>query len=175
MPGRIALCVCFLLLTAIGPGLSQSTALLTGSVIDSSGAIVAGAQVKCSNTDTDFSVTAISNNEGLFGFPYLPVGLYEVAVSRLGFETLVRRYTGQTLDLNLTLTVGQTSQSVEVTSPVPLVQTASSEVRTTVDSRQMAALPLNGRNTFDLAALTPVSVNTDAGTVPANLTIPDCR
>ena len=78
----------------------------------------------------------------------------------------MRLYTGQTLDLKLTLVVGQASQSVEVTSPVPVVQTATSEVRTIIDSRQMGDLPLNGRNTFDLAVLTPGSINTDAGTVP---------
>ncbi len=159
-----------LLLSLTGLCFCQSTALLTGSVSDPSGGIVAGAQVKCWNTETDLRMTAVTNSEGLFRFPDLPVGPYEVSVSHQGFETLVRRgirlYTGQTLDVNLKLTVGQTSQSVEVSSPVPLVQTASSEVRTTVDSRQMADLPLNGRNSFDLAVMTPGSVNTDAGTVP---------
>src|SRR5579862_8211690 len=91
----------------------QSTALLTGSVADPSGGLVAGAQVKCWNTETDLRMTAVSNNEGLFRFPDLPVGPYEVSISHEGFETLVRRcirlYTGQTLDLHLTLTIGQTS------------------------------------------------------------------
>jgi hypothetical protein len=154
------------------PGLClcQSTALLTGTVSDSSAGIIAGAEVRCWNTGTDLRVTAVTNSDGLFRFPDLPVGPYEVTVTSQGFETLVRRgvrlYTGQTLDLKLTLTIGQTSQSVEVTSPVPLVQTATSDVRTTVDSRQMSDLPLNGRNSFDLAVLTPGSINTDAGTVP---------
>ena len=160
-----ALFVCFCSL-----GLSQSTALLTGAVTDPSGGAIVGAAVKCSNTETDLRLTAITNHEGLFRFPDLPVGPYELTISHEGFGTLVRQgivlFTGQTLDLNLTLAVGQTSQSVQVSAPVNLIQTASSELRTTVDSRQMADLPLNGRNTFDLAVLTPGSVNTDAGTVP---------
>ena len=151
-------------------GFCQSTALLTGSVSDPSGGIVAGAKVVCSNTETDQRQEAATNAEGLFRFPDLPVGLYGLTVSREGFATLVRPgirlYTGQTLDLSLTLTVGQTSQSVEVVADVPVAQTTTSDVRTTVDSRQMMDLPLNGRNTFDLAVLTPGSVNTDAGTVP---------
>jgi hypothetical protein len=170
VPCRVAYRICCLLLAAAGISFGQSTALLTGSVTDSSGAVVAGAQVKCWNTDTDLRVTSTTNADGLFRFPDLPVGPYEVSVSQQGFETLVRRgirtYTGQTLDISLTLTVGQSSQSVEVSAPVPLVQTTTSEVRTTIDSRQMSDLPLNGRNTFDLAVLTPGSVNTDAGTVP---------
>lgn len=149
---------------------SQSTALLTGTVTDPSGAAIAGAHVKCRNTETDLQMVAETNQEGLFRFPDLPVGSYELAVSHDGFETLLRRgitlYTGQTLDLSLALQVGQVSQSVEVSSPVPLVQTTTSDLKTTVDSHQMMDLPLNGRNTFDLAVLTPGSVNTDAGTVP---------
>lgn len=164
----LRLAILFLCLETVAFG--QSTALLTGTVSDPSGAVVAGAQVRCSNTETDLRLTAVTNSEGLFRFPDLPVGLYEVNVSHEGFEGLIRRgiqlYTGQTLDLKLTLRIGQTSQSVEVSSPVPLVQTTTSDLRTTVDSRQMADLPLNGRNTFDLAVLTPGSINTDAGTVP---------
>ena len=150
--------------------LCQSTALLSGSVADSSGGLIAGAQVKCWNTETDLRLSAVSNNQGLFRFPDLPVGPYELTVVHDGFERYIRHgitlYTGQSLDLNLVLQVGQTSQSVEVSAPIPLVQTTTSDLKTTVDSRQMADLPLNGRNTFDLAVLTPGSVNTDAGTVP---------
>ncbi len=159
---------CLLLLP--GLCLAQSTAMLTGTVSDNSGAIVADAQVECLNPETDQRVVALTNKDGLFRFPDLPVGPYELKISRAGFEVLVRRgiqlYTGQSLDLNLTLTVGQISQSVEVSTSVPLVQTTSSDLKTTVDSRQMSDLPLNGRNTFDLAVMTPGSVNTDAGTVP---------
>src|SRR5580704_4370283 len=126
---RLSLLLCCLPAFCLG----QSTALLTGFVSDPSGGIVAGAQVKCRNTETDLRMTEVTNSEGLFRFPDLPVGPYEVSVSQQGFETLVRQgirlYTGQTLDLKLTLTVGQTSQSVEVSSPVPLIQTATSEVR----------------------------------------------
>jgi hypothetical protein len=150
--------------------LCQSTALLTGTVTDPSGGAISGAQVVCRNTQTGMLSSANTNAEGLFRFPDLPVGAYEVDVTKEGFERLMRRgivlLTGQTLDLNLKLSIGLVSQSVEVTSPIPVLQTASSEVQTSVDSRQMEELPLNGRNTFDLAVLTPGSVNTDAGTVP---------
>src|SRR5258707_1030341 len=115
-----------------GIGLSQSTALLTGAVTDPSGGAITGAAVKCSNTETDLRLTAITNHEGLFRFPDLPVGPYELTISHPGFGTLIRQgivlFTGQTLDLNLTLAVGQTSQSVQVSAPVNLIQTASSEL-----------------------------------------------
>jgi hypothetical protein len=159
-----------LLLVFAASAAAQSTALLSGTVNDSSGAVIPDAQVVCRHLETGMPSTTVTNAEGLFRFPALPVGAHEVTVTKEGFERLVRRgivlLTGQTLDVNLTVTVGAVTQSVEVSSPIPLVQTASSEVQTAVDSRQMEDLPLNGRNTFDLAILTPGSVNTEASTVP---------
>jgi hypothetical protein len=140
---RIALLLC-----GYGVCLGQSTALLNGSVSDPSGAAISGAQVKCSNTETDLRLSVLTNHEGIFRFPDLPVGPYELSISHEGFGTLIRNgitlFTGQTLDLNLTLAIGQASQSVQVSSQVALIQTATSELRTTVDSRQMADLPLKG-------------------------------
>ena len=158
----------FLLFTAFAA--AQSSALLTGKVNDASGAVIADAGVVCRNTETGMLSSSVTNAEGLFRFPALPVGPYEVTVTKGGFERLMRKgivlLTGQTLDLSLTLSIGPVTQSVEVSSPVPLVQTTTSDVQTAVDNRQMEDLPLNGRNSFDLAVLTPGSVVTDASTVP---------
>ena len=103
----------------------QSTAILTGSVTDPSGAIVTGVLVQCWNTETDLRMSATSNQEGLFRFPDLPVGPYEISISRAGFETLVRSgvrlYTGQVVELKLALQVGQPGQKVEVIGAAPLV------------------------------------------------------
>jgi hypothetical protein len=78
----------------------------------------------------------------------------------------IQLLTEQTVDVTLTLRVGATSQSVEVSAPVPLVQRATSDVGLTVDNRQMMDLPLNGRNAFDLAALAPGATETVAATIP---------
>ena len=148
---------------------AQSTATLTGTVVDASGAIVAGARVVCRNLETDAKSVAVTNSIGLFNLPYLPVGGYELTISHEGFGTLVRGgvelLTGQTVDLTLKLKVGQVSQSVEVTAPVPLVQSTTSDVGATVDSRQMGDLPLNGRNAFELALLAAGAIDTDAATL----------
>lgn len=149
---------------------AQSTATLTGTVMDQSGAVIPGAGVLCRNTATQLELRTVTNSGGLFRIPNIPVGTYTVTVSRAGFGTLVRSgielLTDHTVDLSLALQVGAASQSVSVTAAAPLVQSTTSDVQTTVNSRQMAELPLNGRNAFQLAVLTPGATDTDAGTMP---------
>lgn len=162
-----ALCI---LLSATTLTFAQSTALLTGTVVDPSGAVVTQAKVVCRNVETDLRISAVTNNAGLFRCPDLPVGAYEVTVSQQGFDTLIRSgirlLTDQTVDLTFTMRLGQTSQSVEVKESTPLVQTTTSDLGMAVDIRQMSDLPLNGRNAFDLAQLTPGAIETVAATIP---------
>ncbi len=162
--------VLIFLVIASGLCFAQSTAMLSGTVVDSSGATVPQASVVCTNAETAMKSSATTSRAGTFKFPDLPVGLYDVTITQSGFESLVRRgirlLTDQTVDLTFTLHVGSTGQSVEVSAPAPLVQRATSDLGTTVDSRQMADLPLNGRNAFDLAALAPGATETVSQTIP---------
>lgn len=147
---------------------AQATGRIDGTIVDSQQAAVPAAQVSCRNVGTGLGYETASNDEGIFRFPELPIGTYEIVVSKAGFQKLLRGgvelLTGHTLDLKLGLKVGQVSESVEVTSQVPLVQTATSEVQTTIDSRAMSELPLNGRNPLNLVLLTPGADYTNTGT-----------
>jgi Carboxypeptidase regulatory-like domain len=147
---------------------AQSTALLTGTVVDPSGAVVPGAQVVCQNTGTGLKSMVTTNEQGVFRFPDLPIGDYEVIVSHAGFQTLARTglqlLTGHSVDLRLELSVGATQQTVQVSAAAPVVQTTSSVMQTTIDSRNMRNLPLNGRNPLQLVALTPGTQVTAIGT-----------
>src|SRR5512142_288427 len=69
---------------------AQSTALLTGTVIDPSGSVVPAARVLCRNVDTDLKLQTVTNNAGLFRVPDVPVGSYELTISKEGFSTLVQ-------------------------------------------------------------------------------------
>jgi hypothetical protein len=162
----IALIVTLTPVSALG----QSTGIVTGTVVDSSGAVVPQARVACTNVETDLKASTATNSEGIFRFPDLPVGLYEITATREGFATMVisgvRLLTDQTVDLSLKLRVGSTGQSIEVSAPMPLVQRATSDLGIIIDSRQMTELPLNGRNAFDLAQLTPGAIETQAATIP---------
>ncbi|MGH9450158.1 MAG: carboxypeptidase-like regulatory domain-containing protein, partial [Terriglobia bacterium] len=119
----LAAALVMILLTASSR--AQSTALLTGTVVDPSGAVVTQAKVVCRNTQTGLVYTTATNGEGLFRFPVLPIGAYQVTVSKPGFETLVRSglqlLTGHSVDLHLQLRLGASVQSVQVTSAAPVV------------------------------------------------------
>ncbi|HEV2246721.1 MAG TPA: TonB-dependent receptor [Terriglobia bacterium] len=147
---------------------AQSTALLTGTVVDPSGAAIPGAQVVCRNTETGLNDTTTTNADGLFRFPDLSIGSYELTVTDAGFSELVRKgitlFTGHSVDLKLALAVGTTRQEIQVTSAAPVVQPTSSVVQTTIASRDMRELPLNGRNPLELVTLTPGTKLTSTGT-----------
>src|ERR1700761_8931019 len=147
---------------------AQATGSIRGTVTDSSQAVLSAASVVAVNSATGVKRDETTNQQGIFVFPDLPIGAYQLQISQSGFQTQKRDgivlLTGQTLDLQIQLAVGSASQSVEVTSAAPLIQTASSSIQTAVDQKQMQDLPLNGRNPLQLTTLTPGTALTTTGT-----------
>ena len=147
----------------------QATALLTGTVKDSSGAVVSDAKVTLKNSDTNITRVSKSDKNGDFLFTSIPIGSYEVSVERQGFKRSVRR--GITLEINqnarldVVLEVGAASQVVEVTADVTQVDTISDTIGDTVAGETIQRAPLNGRNVLDLALLQPgvTETNGDSG------------
>jgi carboxypeptidase family protein/TonB-dependent receptor-like protein len=140
---------------------------IEGTVIDPSGAVVSKAQLKARNIRTSVTFVAASNESGLFEFPVLPVGMYELTVNRAGFALLIQKdvlvTVGARINLMLTLTLAGKSESIVVNGGTPIVETTRSQVSTTVDSRSITELPVNGRNFNDFVLLTP-GVTRDART-----------
>lgn len=130
--------------------------------------MITGTTVTCTNAGTGLSRTTETSTAGTFVFPDLPIGQYQVDVKKQGFRPLrtenVVLVTGQSLDMQLSLQVGDVNQAVEVTAEGELMQTTSSTVQSSVTQRQMVDLPLNGRNALQLTILTPGTVMTDVGT-----------
>jgi hypothetical protein len=157
------------LAAAVSSLYAQATGRLGGVVQDASGAAISGAAVVCRNVETGLAHQTFSTDAGVFHFPDLPIGNYEIKISRTGFKTLVRDsvelLTGHTLDLQLQLTVGAVTEAIEVAAAAPLIQNATSEVQTTIDSRAMQDIPLNGRNPLELVVLTPGASFTAVGTI----------
>jgi hypothetical protein len=156
------------LLGCTGVLLAQSTGSIRGTVTDPTGANVSGVTVSATQIDTGFKRTLTTNDSGLYVFTDLPIGPYTVEVARSGFiaqkltgSTLL---TGQTLDINITLAVGATTETVTVDSTVDDVRASTSEVATSVNTEQIEDLPLNGRNVLQLTTLTPGAVLTNTGT-----------
>ena len=134
-------------------------ATLSGTVTDTSGAVIPAAQVTVKNVGTGISAEVPANADGFYSVPNLLPGSYEVTATASGFATEVQ--SGVTLTvgaqqvLNFTLKVGQTTEKVEVTGAAPTVQLASSSISAVVGSTTVVELPLNGRSWTDLAALQP--------------------
>ncbi len=150
-----------LIVAITSPAFAQqrASAGIYGSVFDSQGAVVPGAKISLLQVTTNQTRTTISNREGQYLFPLLPVGEYRISVERPGF----RRYeqTGLILQVNdnvkvdVPLEVGELATSVTVEASVVSVETASATLKETVDSKRVLNLPLNGRNLADLTLLVP--------------------
>jgi outer membrane receptor protein involved in Fe transport len=142
------------------PSIAQVTgATLSGLISDSSGAAIPGAAVSVNNVATGEVRQVITNGEGFYSVPNLLPGMYDVSVTANQFQKTLQK--GITLTvaaqqaLNLSLKPGEVTQVVEVTSIPPDVQTTSSAVISTLDSKTVRELPLNGRDWTQLATLEP--------------------
>jgi outer membrane receptor protein involved in Fe transport len=154
---RILAC-CFLLMPAVANAQSAD-ATLTGTVKDSSGAILPGATITVRNRGTNDSRTTLSNAEGLYRVTNLPRGSYDVKAELQGFQTVTQTdvllTVGETVRLDFAMTVGGLNETVSVTSQATLVNTEEGRLSNLVDEKRVSELPLNGRNAFQLMELQP--------------------
>ena len=150
-----------------------TTATITGTVTDSTGAAIGGAAVQVKNVGTGLAQSTQSDAQGRFLVPDLIVGDYEVQASKAGFSTLLHK--GITLTVgsqnvvDFSLAVGQTQQTVTVEGQVTQVETTSSTVSSLVSQSQMRDLPLNGRNFESLIQSAPGVQNYYAGSAGTNM------
>lgn len=135
---------------------------ITGIVQDPSGAVIPGAQVTLTDTDTDLVLHAVTNNTGSFVFSPIKIGHYKIAVSAPGFRTTTQENLtlniGARLEIPFKLTPGAVSQSVTVTTAPPLLQTQEGSVDQVLTTEQINNTPLNGRNWVFMVQLTPGAV-----------------
>ena len=152
---------------------------ISGAVVDKSGAVIAGAALKLINTAQQTTYHAISDKQGFFSFPNLPVGHYDLTTTVTGFST--QRKTDLTVDtdsalrVDIALEIGTQTDTVEVTAEAGVqVETAATHLGEVVSSSQMTALPLNGRSYTDLLAIqpgvTPVSTLLPSSVIMAGVT-----
>ena len=133
---------------------------ISGTVTDSSGAVIPNASVTVRNNATNLERTAVTDGEGFYTVTNLPVGSYTVSVEQTGFKKSVQTdivlAADTRLTVNITLEPGAVSETVEVsTSAGETVNTTSGEVARVVDKRQVQNLALNGRNYMQLVTLIP--------------------
>src|SRR5262249_36889430 len=136
---------------------------VTGVVLDPSGAVIPQAKITVANLDTGLEVIVLANDAGDYIVRELPVGRYEITAEAHGFKTaeasnLVLN-AGTVLRVDFKLVLGERTEVVEVTDVDTQVNTETSRLSQTVDSTQIANLPLNGRNVYDLIQYAPGATN----------------
>ena len=148
----------FCLFCASFAAAQEFRAAITGRVIDSSEAVVAGATVEARNIETNVVTTATTDGLGNYNLLFLRPGGYAVSVQAAGFKKFTRAglllNVGQTATVDVKLEVGAVSEQVTVTAETPLLETAKADRGNVIGEKLVAELPLNSRNPFMLAMFT---------------------
>jgi hypothetical protein len=166
MPSRrlwTLICSAVLVITTSLSLHGQSTfGTVDGSVVDSSGAAVAAAQVTLTNTGTQEKRVQPTGDQGLYSFVNVTPGNYRLDIEKAGFKHFARPdvvvQVQQDTHIDATLPVGQVTETVEVTAETPLLQVETSSLGQVVEQRKANELPLNGRNIFNLITISPAAV-----------------
>jgi hypothetical protein len=136
-----------------------TTTNMIGTVTDASGAAIPGAQVTATNVGTGYARIVQSGAQGEYRLEFLPIGNYTVQISASGFKKVVR--TGVVLQadqparVDAQLQLGQVTETVEVSSEIPLVNTSNPEIGRTIETQEIINLPLVNRNPYTLLDLVP--------------------
>lgn len=150
----LAACVCFAAVQGFG---QMDEGTITGTVQDATGAVISDAQVTLVNTDQGTRLQTRTDNSGGYTFSPLKIGHYTVSVTANGFATTTQENltvnVNQILMVNVQLKPGATTESVQVTTAPPLLQTEEASVGQVINNETENRLPLNGRNVIFLAQL----------------------
>src|SRR5262245_4715441 len=156
---RIVIQAILLLLGTTASVMAQSSTVgsISGTVRDPQGAIVAKTEVTIQEETTGLSRTVKTNEDGIYSAQSLTAGRYTVSASPQGFKKTmangVELHIGENLVINLTLEVGQVTESVTVVADNVQVETQKGDVSSLIAEKQVKELPLNGRNYAQLALL----------------------
>jgi hypothetical protein len=154
----------------------DATGRIIGTISDPSGAVVPGVQITVTNTATQDARKVVTNQDGYFQILALPIGTYRVTAEHDGFRTLItdeyKLLINQALRIDLKLEVGLVAQKIEVTGQAAPVETVNATLGESVTGRTLTNMPLNGRDTLDLALLQPgVTESNDDNGAPGNYSI----
>ncbi len=135
------------------------SALLMGTIYDPLGAVIPGAKVTVLNVETGIKRTVVTGPSGRYVVPLLEPGNHRILVRKEGFRSLSRSgivlHVNESVEVDLVLELGAVTESVTVQLPPPLLETGEASQSLVIDNTQVLNLPLNGRNAYQLSALTP--------------------
>jgi hypothetical protein len=163
---RLVLASLFCLAFCAG-AFAQATSQITGTVTDASGAVITGAQVTATQTNTGITRTVTSDASGVYVLTALPLGPYRLEVKKEGFTAFVQTnillQVGTGVTVNPVLKVGAVTQSVQVEAAAPVMDTTTTGVGQVVNSQSVVDLPLNGRQVTQLITLAGASNSVQYG------------
>jgi carboxypeptidase family protein/TonB-dependent receptor-like protein len=168
---RVVVCLSCAVLLLGFPLFSQiNTGRLLGTVTDQTGGVIAGAMVTVTNPQTGVARNLVADDAGEYNAPNLTPGTYTVKVTANGFQTFERQNialgVGQDARIDAQLTPGQVTQTITVSEAAPLLDTTSATVTGTINTENIADIPLNGRNYQNLLQLRPgVTIKPGGGTL----------
>ena len=152
---------------------------VSGTVKDPSGAVIPGAPLTLTSNATNAALKTTTNAQGEFQFLQLAPGGYSLVVEASGFKTInvtsIVVQVDQITHLELTVEVGNTSESVQVEGAAPLLENDKSTLSSVVDGANIASMPLNGRQALDLALITPGVVPAATGTQVLSFNVAGAR
>ena len=156
---RVCIGVVWLIILSSATVSAQTLATISGTVKDESGAVLPGVSVEVKNVETGLTRTLVTDDQGRYAAPNLPLGRYQVQGELAGFQVAVRSgivlTVGREAVVDLALKVGEMTEKVTVTGEAPLVETTRADLTDLVDTQKIQDLPLNGRSYTQLALMQP--------------------
>jgi hypothetical protein len=176
---QLCLVVCGVLACAVGTAAQTQTAVLEGTVQDTSGGVIANAAVEVRDIQTNQRRAARTDSQGSFRFTEVPAGTYEVRATYDGFEPYVHAGVtlaiGQTARLVVPMCPAGVIQGLAVSAQPPLLDSRQTSVTTTIDTERIEELPVRSRNYLEFVLLAPGVTRPDTQTTPGvvSSTLPD--
>lgn len=156
---RAFLCTVMFLMALIPASPQATTGAIVGTLTDPGSAAVPNGKVVAIEERTNLASETITDPSGAFSFPALRPGLYRLEAEASGFRKLVRSgielSVNDRLRIDLSMTLGPISESIQVTGSAPLIESESATLGNVIENRKIVNLPLNTRNRFQLALLSP--------------------
>jgi hypothetical protein len=155
---RVLMTVCFLVMSWTVLKAQSDTGRVTGTVADTTGATIPGANITLTDIDTGTAQSRVTASDGSFTFPALTRGHYKIEAAAKGFSAAQQAFElqiEQVQTIEFKLNLGSETTTVDVTSAAPIVDLATSSTGEVIEGRQVTDLPLGQRNFLQLATLTP--------------------
>ena len=163
---RATLLSFFLITAFVSVRAQDSRGTISGRAADQSGASVANVQVRATNTGTGAGIEATTNDSGNYTLPFLLPGFYNVSAELIGFQKLERKAVevrvNDSVTVDLRLTVGDVTQSMEVSGSTPLLEIGTVSLGQVFDRDRIADLPIQSGNPAELAKSSPGAVSTSS-------------